>query len=101
MQIVLLSMDPVFLFPLFPLRTFFFFHSRVGRAGESEGSGESKPFPARSCSQSERSKLLFLKKEKGVRGCGGVVWGVVQNTHPLLCAAKRLKAEGLNGKGQL
>lgn len=87
MQIVLLSMDPVFLFPLFPLRTFFFFHSRVGRAGESEGSGESKPFPARSCSQSERSKLLFLKKEKGVRGCGGWCGGWYKT--PILCSVQQ------------
>lgn len=58
--------------------------------------GENKPFAARSCSQSERSKLLFLKKKKRRAGGGGGV----QNTHPLLCAAKCLKAELLNEKGQ-
>lgn len=64
MQIVLLSMDPVFLSPLAPPHTTFFFTEGWGGSGGGEGRRPSKHLLARSHSQSERSKLLSLKKKK-------------------------------------
>lgn len=43
MQIVLLSMDPVFLFPLFPLRTFFFSTQGWGEPGRAREVGKASP----------------------------------------------------------
>ena len=71
MQIVLLSMDPVFLSPPWPPHNYFF-PLKGGEGGRGEGAeGEGcadrgrrqrEHLLARSHSPSERSKLLSLKK---------------------------------------
>ena len=64
MQIVLLSMDPVFLSPLAPPHTTFFFTEGGGWGGGGYGWRPSERLLARSHSQSETSRLLSLKKKK-------------------------------------
>lgn len=69
MQIVLLSMDPVFLVPLLPPRTFFF-HSRVGRDWESErGKWGKQALPCQILFSIRKEQIAFPKKEK--RRAGG------------------------------
>lgn len=81
MQIVLLSMDPVFLVPLLPPRTFFFFHSRVGRDWESErGKWGKQALPCQILFSIRKEQIAFPKKEKRRAGGEG---GVLQNT--ILC----------------
>ena len=77
MQIVLLSMDPVFLSPLWPPPPQLFFPLKGGEGSRGEGAeGEGcadrgrrqgEHLLARSHSPSERSKLLSLKKKKKKR----------------------------------
>lgn len=83
MQIVLLSMDPVFLFPLFPPRTFFF-HSRVGRDWEGEGGKWGKQaLPCQILFSIRKEQIAFPKKEK--RRAGGE--GGCYKT-PILCSVQ-------------